>query len=261
MKKETIDLLINPYNMQLLHYKVDRENEYLEDLDGNKIPIKKGIPNFLVLEKTEGLNKKYQKFYDKISILSDIVVFILSLFMDLDKFRKNWMKDIEIKEGFKVLETSIGSGWNIKVLPENAIYYGLDISGGMLKQCLKYKNKWKKEIELIQGNAEYLPFKNETFDCVYHVGGINFFNDRERAIKEMIRVSKPKTKIIIIDETEEKFSKEYQKTPYIGQYFHSSEIDKARLFAPIDLIPENMENIQVKLLDEGKMYQLSFIKP
>lgn len=33
------------------------------------------------------------------------------------------------------------------------------------------------------------------FDTVFHVGGINFFNDRARAISEMIRVARPGTKL------------------------------------------------------------------
>jgi PII-like signaling protein len=32
--------------------------------------------------------------------------------------------------------------------------------------------------------------------------GIDFFNDKARAIAEMIRVAKPQTKIMIVDETE-----------------------------------------------------------
>jgi hypothetical protein len=47
------------------------------------------------------------------------------------------MRYVEVKEGWKVLETSIGTGWNIKVLPPGAEYFGLDISGGMLNQCKK----------------------------------------------------------------------------------------------------------------------------
>jgi len=47
------------------------------------------------------------------------------------------MNYVEVKSGWKVLETSIGTGWNIKVLPLDAEYYGVDISRGMLNQCLK----------------------------------------------------------------------------------------------------------------------------
>ena len=258
INRETIDILINPYNGDNLSIKDDC---LLTDNKGNLIPIINDIPNFLSLEQTTGLNKKYQSFYDRISRLNDIAELVYGIFYDLHKLRSEWMNDVEVNPDWKVLETSIGTGWNIKVLPNNAAYYGLDISQGMLRQCQRNKRKWKIEIELFQGNAEYLPFKSQTFDSVFHVGGINFFNDRKRAIEEMIRVAKPKTKIVIIDETEERIAKQYRNTPFIGKYFKEADIDKARTVAPVDLVPQTMNEIAVKLLDKGKMYQLSFRTP
>lgn len=255
---ETSNILINPYNGENLSL---TDSNALTDSKGNIVPVINDIPDFLSLEQTTGLNKKYQSFYDKISRLNDLAEFIYGIFYDLNKLRSEWMNDVEVKPGWKVLETSIGTGWNIKVLPSNAIYYGLDISQGMLRQCQRNKKKWKREIELFLGNAEYLPFKSQTFDSVFHVGGINFFNDRKRAIEEMIRVAKPKTKIVIIDETEERIAKQYRNTPFIGKYFKEADIDKARTVAPFDLVPKTMNEISVKLLDKGKMYQLSFRTP
>ena len=62
--------------------------------------------------------------------------------------------------------------------------------------------------------AERLPFKVESFDCVFHVGGINFFTDKARAIKEMIWVAKSGTKIVIVDETERTIRENYQRTNF-----------------------------------------------
>jgi len=258
MKQSTIELLINPYNGEGL--RLEQEN-MLIDQSGNKIAIENGIPNFLALEKTEGLNQKYRLFYDRISNLNDIAEIIYSIFYDLKKLRSDWMKDVEVKENWKVLETSVGTGWNFKVLPQNAHFYGLDISAGMLKQAKKNERKWKIPMELFQGNAEYLPFKDQVFDSVFHVGGINFFNNRKRAIDEMVRVAKPQTRIVIIDETEERIAKQYRKTPFVGRFFNEADVDKARTIAPVDLVPEEMLEVEVKLLDKGKMYQLSFRKP
>jgi ubiquinone/menaquinone biosynthesis C-methylase UbiE len=257
MKNISVELLINPYNNEPLL----PDGDSLIDRSGNRIPIIEEIPDFLVLEKTDGLNKKYREFYDKISKLSDAAEFVYSLFMNLEKFRSEWMCDVEVKEGYKVLETSVGTGFNIKMLPHNANYFGLDISRGMLKQCQKNRKKWGRNIELFQGNAEYLPFKSETFDSVFHVGGINFFNDRKRAIEEMIRVAKPNTKIIILDETEKRVAKQYRKTPFVKRYFNRTDMETDRLVAPVNLIPQEMKEIEVKLLDKNKMYQLSFRKP
>jgi SAM-dependent methyltransferase len=258
LKQSTLDLLVNPYNLESLR---QESEDYLSDNKGHNIPVINGIPDFLSLEQTDGLNKKYMDFYNKVSILNDPAEFIYGLFYDLDRLRGDWMKDVEVKPGYRVLETSIGTGYNIKVLPAEAEYFGLDISRGMLKQCIRNRRKWKRDIELFQGNAEYLPFRNEVFDSVFHVGGINFFNDRERAIVEMIRVAKRGSKIVIIDETEKRIAKQYRNTPFVGRFFREEDIEKSRTVAPVDLVPDSMNDIEVKLLDKGKMYQLSFRKP
>src|SRR5687768_1656099 len=80
--------------------------------------------------------------------------------------------------------------------------YGLDISHSMLGYCVRNLEKWNLTAELFLADAEHLPFRDETFDVVYHLGAINFFTDQRRAIEEMIRVAKPGSKIVIADESE-----------------------------------------------------------
>lgn len=257
MQTDTVERMINPYNGQRLYKERIYGEEYLVDHSGNRIPVIDGIPDFTVLENTMGLNQKYRKLYDRISKLNDLAEFIYSLFYDLKKLRREWMKELEVKPGYRVLETSAGTGLNFRFLPRLAEYYGVDISRGMLMQAQKNSIKWELDIKLFQGNAEYLPFANHMFDSVFHVGGINFFNDRKKAIEEMIRVAKPGTKIVIIDETEELVRKQYRKMPFIKRYF-AADIGYERTIAPIDLVPPGVRELEVKLLDKGKMYQLSF---
>lgn len=61
----------------------------------------------------------------------------------------------------------------------------------MLRQCLKNLKRFKREAELFLGNAKELPFGNESFDAVFHAGGINFFSEKEKAVEEMIRIARP----------------------------------------------------------------------
>jgi hypothetical protein len=53
MKDSTVDILINPYNKESHHYKNEGA---LVHFSGNIIPVINGIPDFLVLENTDGLN-------------------------------------------------------------------------------------------------------------------------------------------------------------------------------------------------------------
>ncbi len=252
---------INPYNGKPL-FESDKDGAMglIDDAD-TFFPFINGYPNFLVNHEPTGLNKKYETFYNKVGKFAGFFEGFFSIIFDFSKMRREWLQDIHIESGFRVLEVSVGTGWNIKSLPRRANYYGLDISKGMLDKCVKNKRKWKLNLELCLGNGEYLPYKDNYFDTVFHIGGINFFNDRERAIKEMIRVAKPGTKIIIIDETEKDIKEQYQKIPYAKRYFKDEDLDKDRLIAPLNLVPEEMKEKEVKIIDKGSMYQLSFVKP
>ena len=46
--------------------------------------------------------------------------------------------------------------------------------------------KWGLDAELFLGNAECLPFKDEIFDAVFHVGRVNFFNDRAQRALDLV---------------------------------------------------------------------------
>jgi len=157
-----------------------------------------------------------------------------------------------------VLEVSVGTGANIPHLRSDSEVFGLDISWGMLKRCQKHLAKWKRTAQLFQGEAERLPFRDGIFDVVFHVGGINFFNDRARAITEMIRVAKPKTKVVIVDETEKVVKEMYEKNPFTKKYFQKRQV---AVSSPVDLVPHDMLDIRSKDICDGRLYCLSFRKP
>ena len=103
-----------------------------------------------------------------------------------------------------------------------------------------------------------MPFRAEVFDCVFHVGGINFFSDKTRAIEEMIRVARPGTKIVIVDETEKVVRENYQRNPATRKYF---EKGMEAINCPIDLIPNGMQEVKAHEIAAGKLYCLTFRKP
>lgn len=151
-----------------------------------------------------------------------------------------YLSELKINGNDNVIEISIGTGRNIRYLNPNARYFGVDISLGMLKRCLHNMNKLDRDITLIQAEAECLPIKDETFDVVYSAGGFNFFNDREKAIYEMLRIAKSGTKFLISDETE-KVRKTYDKIPITGKFYEQDHIKN-----PIEFVPDYCREIQYK---------------
>jgi ubiquinone/menaquinone biosynthesis C-methylase UbiE len=168
---------------------------------------------------------------------------------------------LEVKPGDSVLETSVGTGLNFKYLPPGVRLCGIDLAREMLATCQSNLRRWHLEADLFLGNAESLPFADCSFDVVFHVGGINFFNDRAKAIREMIRVARPGTRILIADETEEHVKTTFERAPIIGSYFKHR---KESVVAPVDLVPPEMLETHVEILDvvgKNRFYALTFRKP
>jgi ubiquinone/menaquinone biosynthesis C-methylase UbiE len=236
--------------------KADKESLLTETAS---YPLVGGIYVFLKEGDVVGSNQKFQELYDKIGVFTgSIYWFLCHLFrLDMVSKRKELLSDLHIKPGDTVLETSIGAGANIPALELQAEYVGVDISMGMLRACQKYSLVKPYRLTLIQANAEYLPFKDNAFDVVLHFGGINFFNDKAQAIREMVRVAKPGAQILIGDETQGHVEKWYQKIPFVSRYFKNTP----KVAIPIELIPKSVIDLKISYKWNGSMYIISFFKP
>jgi len=256
MKDDLLELLINPYSGNDLK----KEIEFLVDLiTDERFPIKNGIPVLIREEEVNGLNKLYQKRYDWLAYFYDFMIGTIGSLIGGKEAFKSIAELIEVKGSDRVLETSIGTGMEIKNLlnyGKKADYFGMDISYGMLSKCRRNANKWNTDIKLVQGNAETVPFKDEAFDMVFHIGGINFFNNKAKAIEEMIRVAKPGANIYIGDET----IKQIEKQPKIISYFYQKP-DPETYEPPVKYIPEEMLNVTTHVLWNEMLYLISFQKP
>ena len=79
--------------------------------------------------------------------------------------------------------------------------WGVDLAEGMLEVG-------KRRIAPVPGpgvrlalaDAHALPFADDTFDRVFHIGATNNYRDPETALAEMARVAKPDTPIVVVDE-------------------------------------------------------------
>lgn len=97
----------------------------------------------------------------------------------------------DIQTGQRVLDVACGTGVLARAAAEQVgltgAVVGLDVNEGMLAVA---KRK-APQIEWRQGIAEDLPFDNNSFDAVVSQFGLMFFEDKEAALKEMVRVLRP----------------------------------------------------------------------
>ena len=268
MKRTTLDLLVCPTCHGELQLQPSTEIGSVENGSLNCLscqtvyPIIRGIPHFIQEENLTGLNKPFARMYDWFSWIysafSKIGLFLLGT--SESRARHQVLDRLELKGG-KVLEVSIGPGVNLPILlssPAVGEIYGLDISIGQLNRCNSLIRRKGWAVELFLGNGEQLPFADNSFDSVFHIGGINFFSDKKQAIDEMIRIAKPGTKIIICDENESG-AEWYEKfLPGFKNAFHGR---RETVIAPVNLIPGSMLDVKLGNIWNGFMYCLEFHKP
>ncbi len=100
--------------------------------------------------------------------------------------------------GLRLLDVAIGDGVYTSWLPEDWSIVGIDVSAAQLAACRR--NNAGRDLQLVLGEAEDMPFRDGAFDAVLSNGGFNHFNDPETALREMVRVAKPGAPVIIADE-------------------------------------------------------------
>jgi SAM-dependent methyltransferase len=105
-----------------------------------------------------------------------------------------------------ILEVGVGAGANLpfvaRLLPPSVRveYVGLDLSRGMLKHCRRRPPHASLDLRLLLGDAHSLPFRDHVFDRVFHIGAMGSYGAPERALREMARVARPNTPIVVVDE-------------------------------------------------------------
>jgi ubiquinone/menaquinone biosynthesis C-methylase UbiE len=267
MKYSSLELLICP----ACHGHLDLESESNGSIDHGSLkctacrqdyPVERGIPQFIQPEMLSGSNRRFSHMYDWFSwgyrTFSKLAFAFIG--MKEETGRREITDRLEPRGGH-VLEVSIGPGVNLPYIidrPDVGKVFGLDISLGQLLRCQSYVHKKGWDVDLFLGNGERLPFQDNSFGGVFHVGGINFFNDKKSAIDEMIRVAKPGARILIADETE-KGARGYER--FIPGFKSSFNGKRQVITAPIDLVSKEMKEIRLFDVWRGWLWCLEFRKP
>ena len=168
--------------------------------DGKIYKTIDGILSIVYPEAISGDDKKWNAFYNILAPLYDFNEQVMGRIIagiSMVDGRKDIVSHLNLRAGMCILEVSPGPGVFQKLSREKIGADGelisLDLSMGMLRQC-QNRNE-SLGVQLIHGNAQHLPFAENSFDAVFHFGGVNLFNDPSKAINEFIRVTK-KTGIV-----------------------------------------------------------------
>ena len=92
----------------------------------------------------------------------------------------------------KVLEIGFGMGTDhLSLAKQGGIMHGLDLTPRNSEVTSRRFNLYGEKSEFTIGDAEYLPYKDHSFDFVYSFGVIHHSPDTQKIINEIHRILKP----------------------------------------------------------------------
>lgn len=150
------------------------------------------------------LSKKQQveQMFDNISGKYDLLNRILSMGIDVS-WRKKVVKSVKKENPKTILDIATGTGDLAIAMAKatDAKITGFDLSAGMLEVGRKKveEQNLQNRIEMIQGDAENMPFEDNSFDVITVAFGVRNFENLEKGLNDIYRVLKPGGKFIILE--------------------------------------------------------------
>ena len=140
--------------------------------------------------------------FDLIARRYDFLNRVLSLGLD-GRWRRATVDALQLRSGARVLDVATGTGDLALTLYQrcrDVRVVGLDPSPEMLKLAdAKADRLGHPDLELEEGDAQDLPFPDESFDAVTIAFGIRNVPDRALGLREMKRVVKPNGRVAILE--------------------------------------------------------------
>lgn len=131
------------------------------------------------------MRKSWDQFYSQ---KFDVEYLVKNTFFHLELFTAIWEKSPK-----KILEVGLGTG-SMSIFFS---YLGCDVTGldndkNILKKAGNLSRKLNGRVKFVYGGAFKLPFKDQSFDVVFHQGFLEHFSDEQiiKLLDEQIRVGR-----------------------------------------------------------------------
>lgn len=112
----------------------------------------------------------------------------------------------DVAAGSRVLDVACGNGnASLAAARRFCQVTGLDYVPALLQRARERAEAERLPIEFVEGDAEHLPFPDDSFDTVLSTYGVMFTPDQQRAAHELARVTAPGGKIALANWTPEGF--------------------------------------------------------
>ncbi|WP_338872986.1 class I SAM-dependent methyltransferase [Myxococcus stipitatus] len=181
-------------------------------------PVKRGLARLFREDAVRGTDRLMRVIYDGLPALHDPLTSVLTpllQFVSEAKMRAAYLRRMELDSlrptpdgtPLRVLEVGVGAGANLPLIRRELVsgqeveVWGVDLSEGMLSRCQARLRKGSYPgVRLMMADGHSLPFPSGMFDRVLSVGGIGAYRDPAAGLRELARVAKPNTPVVVVDE-------------------------------------------------------------
>ncbi len=151
--------------------------------------------------------QEVELMFDRISGKYDLLNKVLSLGIDRN-WRKTALRLLAPYHPQHLLDVATGTGDMVfmadRILKPTRIT-GIDLSAGMLdiarRRLLTDADSRNSAIEFLKGDAEHLPFEDNSFDAITVTFGVRNFGDLGKGLAEMQRVLKSGAPVMVLEFT------------------------------------------------------------
>jgi ubiquinone/menaquinone biosynthesis C-methylase UbiE len=98
-----------------------------------------------------------------------------------------------------VLDVACGTGENFDYLGQARSVTAFDLSPEMVGEAKRRARQMRMDVALLVGDAQEMPFPNDSFDAVVSALSSCTFPEHESAFMEMSRVTKPGGRILLVE--------------------------------------------------------------
>ena len=205
---------------------------------------------------SQGKKEQVANMFNTISPQYDFLNHLLSGGIDII-WRRKAIKLLQNKGIKTMLDIATGTGdfaiEALKINPEKIV--GVDISEGMLAfgQEKIQKMGLEKKIQLQKGDSEKLPFSDNSFDAVIVSFGVRNFENLQKGLTDMFRVTKPGGYCLILEfSNPKKFPMKQLYTfyskyclPFLGKMISKDPSAYTYLPESVKAFPDGPEFIQI----------------